>query len=146
MIAMCMALQVLDEADKLLELGFLEQVDEILAACSGEGVVRASVVSVTERVLFFNHEPRAFHYQCSSSKTFFVIDRVARKSCVGRRYLRSMYSLISVREVRSVAPLADAPYRHLRRLEQRRGPEQRRAEEDQRRLLADGTREAAPGF
>ena len=59
----------------------------------GEGVVRASAVSVTERVLFFNHVPRAFHYQCSSSKTFFVIDRVARKSCDGRRYLRSMYTV-----------------------------------------------------
>jgi ATP-dependent RNA helicase DDX52/ROK1 len=32
---------VLDEADKLLELGFLEQVDEILATCSGESVQRA---------------------------------------------------------------------------------------------------------
>ena len=32
---------VLDEADKLLELGFLEQVDEILATCAGEGVQRA---------------------------------------------------------------------------------------------------------
>ena len=31
----------LDEADKLLELGFLEQIDEILATCSGEGVQRA---------------------------------------------------------------------------------------------------------
>ena len=31
----------LDEADKLLELGFLEQVDEILAACKGETVQRA---------------------------------------------------------------------------------------------------------
>ena len=37
--------------------------------------------------LIFNHVPRAFHYQCSSSKTFFVIDRVARKSCDGRWYL-----------------------------------------------------------
>jgi len=26
---------VLDEADKLLELGFLEQCDEVLAACDG---------------------------------------------------------------------------------------------------------------
>ena len=32
---------VLDEADKLLELGFLEQVDEILATCQAEGVQRA---------------------------------------------------------------------------------------------------------
>ena len=31
----------LDEADKLLELGFLEQIDEILATCNGAGVQRA---------------------------------------------------------------------------------------------------------
>ena len=36
-----MSYLVLDEADKLLELGFLEQVDEILASCAGKGVVRA---------------------------------------------------------------------------------------------------------
>lgn len=29
---------VLDEADKLMELGFLEQVDEILAACSNNSL------------------------------------------------------------------------------------------------------------
>ena len=29
---------VLDEADKLLELGFLEQCDEVLAACDGATV------------------------------------------------------------------------------------------------------------
>lgn len=34
-------LVVLDEADRLLELGFVEQVDEILAACTGADVQRA---------------------------------------------------------------------------------------------------------
>lgn len=37
---------VLDEADKLLELGFLEQTDEIIAACSGTHV-RKSLFSAT---------------------------------------------------------------------------------------------------
>ena len=32
---------VLDEADKLFELGFMEQVDGIIAACSHKEVVRA---------------------------------------------------------------------------------------------------------
>ena len=97
----------------------------------GEGVVRASAFSeLTERVKFFFCAITILEHPIISVKlkTFFVIDRVARKSCDGRRYLRSMYSLISVREVRLVAPLADAPYRHLRRLEQRRGPEERCAE------------------
>ena len=31
---------VLDEADKLLDLGFLEQCDEVLAACDGSTVQR----------------------------------------------------------------------------------------------------------
>ena len=32
---------VLDEADKLFELGFMEQVDGIIAACSHKDIVRA---------------------------------------------------------------------------------------------------------
>ncbi|KNC96605.1 RNA-dependent ATPase ROK1 [Spizellomyces punctatus DAOM BR117] len=32
---------VLDEADKLLELGFLEQIDEVLASCKDEGVYKS---------------------------------------------------------------------------------------------------------
>ena len=43
-------------------------------------------------------------------------------SDAGVRVVSSMYTVISVR-ARSVAPLADAPYRHLRRLEQRRAPD-----------------------
>lgn len=35
------AMLVLDEADRLLELGFVEQVDEVLAACSSTAIVRA---------------------------------------------------------------------------------------------------------
>ena len=62
----------------------------------GEGVVRASAVSeLTERVKFFflcNHDPRASHYQYQAQMCF-VIDRAARKSCDGRRYLRSMYTI-----------------------------------------------------
>ncbi|KAJ3013120.1 RNA-dependent ATPase rok1 [Thoreauomyces humboldtii] len=37
---------VLDEADKLLELGFLDQVDDVLALCGGDGV-RKSLFSAT---------------------------------------------------------------------------------------------------
>ena len=32
---------ILDEADKLFELGFMEQVDGIIAACNHKDVVRA---------------------------------------------------------------------------------------------------------
>jgi len=32
---------VLDEADKLLEMGFMEQVDEIIAACTNQSVQRS---------------------------------------------------------------------------------------------------------
>ena len=50
---------VLDEADKLLDMGFVDQVDRIIAACTRPELVRpASPLSIPEaplHVCFFGH-------------------------------------------------------------------------------------------
>ena len=57
----------------------------------GEGVGRASAVSeLTERVtfFFFNHEPRAFHYQHQAQNVF--SSSTARSSAVAAAFLTTM--------------------------------------------------------
>jgi len=64
---------VLDEADKLFELGFMEQVDGIIAACNHKDVTRALFsATLPEKV---EELARYIHRSGHSLQSVFIVNR-----------------------------------------------------------------------